>query len=307
MTKLIIKIVLVLLPVIIFVIVFELLARTIPTSYSAKNNLLTQKKSQIEILILGSSHSNFGINPQFFGREAFNISNTSQCLYEDYEVLLKYLPECRNVKTVIIPISYFTLQSDLALSPEAWRCAYYSFYMGVQCEESPSLFELKNYSALVLWDGPLGVIKAIRNGNNMNINEYGYQTPEKSKSSINEIINDKAGKARVGYHDKFMDYNLLGFNINILNKIVAELNKRNIRIIFVTTPVYKTYYQNISKKNYVIMTKSIDKIARKYSAKYFNYFYDDRFNITDFLDNDHLNEKGAKKFSIILKNEVLDK
>lgn len=306
MFKLIIKLILVLLPVITLVIVFELLARTIPTTYSEKHNKLLHKISEIEILVLGSSHSNFGINPEYFGREAFNISNTSQSLYQDYKVLLKYLPECKNIKMVIIPISYFTLQSDLSLSPEAWRCSYYSVYMGVHGESS-SLFELINHSALVLWDGPFGVIKNFKKIHKVDINEYGYQSPEKPKTDIPKIINDNAGKVRVAYHDKIINDSLLKNNIMLLSKIANELNKRNIKIVFITTPVYKTYSRHISNRNYKVMTRTIDDLSKKYFAKNFNYFYSNRFEINDFFDNDHLNEAGAKKFSVILKNEVIDK
>jgi hypothetical protein len=307
MSKLIIKIVLVILPVIALALALEIVARRIPTSYRTKLAYFNQKKNQIEILVMGSSHANFGINPLYFGRPAYNFSNASQCLYQDYKVLLKYLPECKNVKMVIIPISYFSIQSDLAKSPEAWRCAYYAFYLGVQAGNPISMYDLKDYSALFLWDGPLKVIKGIRNINKMDINEYGYQTPEKSKSNINEIINDNEGKRRAAYHDKFMSSSLIDLNVSALEGMANELTKRNIQIIFVTTPVFKTYQQHISKANYDVMTRTMDMMSKKYSAKSFNYFYDNRFEINDFLDNDHLNAEGARKFSIILKNEIIDK
>lgn len=305
MFKLIIKLILVLLPVIAILIAFELIARKIPTTYSTKLSSFNAKKSKIEILVMGSSHSNFGINPEYFGRVAFNLSNTSQCLNQDYKLLLKYLPECENVKMVIIPISYFTLQSDLAQSPEAWRVSYYSYYMGVQTDNICSIYDLKNYSALFLWDGPLQVIKAVRNIKNMNINEYGYQVPEKHKQSIDDVINEREGKKRVNYHDKVMKMSLIGFNISILELMVKELKRRNIEAVFVTTPVYKTYKQFISAKSYKIMTDVINNLSAKYSVQYFNYFDDKRFDFNDFLDNDHLNEEGAKKLSLILNNEVI--
>jgi hypothetical protein len=307
MANLIVKIALILLPVVTIAITFEIIARRIPTTYNTKVNHFKNKKKQIEILVMGSSHSNYGINPQYFEREAFNFSNTSQFLYQDYKVLLKYLPECNKIKMVIIPISYFSLHSDLASSPEAWRCAYYSFYMGVQAKVSQSAFDLKNYSALFLWDGPIELIKGIRNSKELNINEFGYQTPEKSESNIAEIINDKSGKMRVANHHEIMKSYLFHSNLSTLDRMAEVLSNRKIKIVFVITPVYKTYYQNISKNNYDIMINAIDKIARKYSAKSFNYFYDDRFKRHDFMDNDHLNAEGAKKFSIILKNEVIDR
>lgn len=307
MFKLIIKIVLILLPLIVLTIALELYARKIPTTYSTKLSYFNKKKSQIEILVMGSSHSNFGINPKYFDREAFNFSNMSQSLYQDYKILLKYLPECKNIKMVIIPVSYFTLQSDLASSPEAWRCAYYSLYMGVKADESASMFELKNHSAIFLWDGPLGTIYNLQHIKYMEINEYGYQTPEKKQSTVEKTINDSTGKARVVFHDSIMNYDLLEMNIILLNKIADELTRRKIKLVIVTTPVYKTYYNNINKTNYEIMTNTIEMIVKQYSATSVNYINDTRFELNDFWDNDHLNEEGAKKFSLIVKQDIIDK
>ncbi len=307
MTKLLTKIVFVLLPVFAIAITFELIARKVPTSYTSKLDNFNQKKSQIEILVMGNSHSNFGINPQYFGKEAFNFSNTSQGLYQDYRLLLKYLPECKNLKMVIIPISYFTLQSDLTKGSEAWRCAYYSLYLGVQTDTSLSKYDLRNYSALFLCDGPFNSVIRMRNSDKLSINKYGYQSPKKSELSIDKIINDSAGKKRVVSHDEYMHKSLIDFNIDTLDKMASELTKRNIKIIFVTTPVYKTYYQNITDCNYQLMINVIDLMVKKYSAVSCNYFYDNRFDISDFMDNDHLYADGAKKFSEILRHDVIDK
>jgi hypothetical protein len=286
---------------------FELLARTIPTTYSDKHAKLIDKKSQIEILVLGSSHSNYGINPQFFGRESFNISNNNQGFFQDYQVVMRYLPECKNLKMVIIPISYFSLQYDLGVSHESWRCPYYSFYMGVHGAALESVFELNNYSALILWDGPFEVLRDVRKVKKMDINEYGYQYPVKNNVSINDAISDSAGKQRVAVHYEMMNDKLLHYNIEILNKMAEELGKRKIKIVFVTTPVYRTYSKYISKNTYELMVTAIEDLSEQHSASYFNYFYDSRFELSDFMDNDHLNAEGAKKFSIILKNEIIDR
>lgn len=306
MKKLIVKTFFVLLPVVIIVIAFELLARRIPTSYSTKLDYFNKKADKIEILVVGSSHSTYGINPYYFGREGFNISNLNQGLYQDYKVLSKYLPKCKLVKMVIIPISYFSLQTELSLTPEAWRCAYYSIYMGVEADPSASMFDLRNYSALLLWDGPLGIIKRLRNIDKINMNEYGYQPPPEQKLNIYQIINNKKGKDRVVSYESVMHDNLVNHNVSSLNRIVNELKKRNIKIIFVTTPAYKTFYSNVNKQKYDIMQNTVTDIAKNCGGKYFNYFKDDRFELKHFWDNDHLNEEGAKKFSIILKNEVID-
>ena len=72
-------------------------------------------------------------------------------------------------------------------------------------------------------------------------------------------------------------------------------------------PVFNTYYKHIDTKNYNMMINTISSLMVKYSAGYYCYFYDNRFDINDFNDNDHLNEKGAIKFSLIIKEEIIDK
>lgn len=300
------KKILLLLPILIFLVLFELLGRAIPTSYGFKHDALTSSGERIEVLVTGSSHSNFGIDPQYFGRPGFNIANTSQCLAQDYQLLSKYLPQCRNVKMVVVPISYFTLQTDLALSPEAWRCAYYSVYMGVLADPSSSPWELRNQSALALWDGPIGVVKNLKKTKKLSINAYGYQAPDVKKPGDTELINDRAGRERVEYHNQIMNPAVIPSNLAVLEQMAGFLKRKNIEMVLVVTPVYKTYSQYVSPKSYDIMVQGIAEVAKKHNLRSYNYFFDERFEIEDFMDNDHLNEAGASKFSKILKQEVVD-
>lgn len=306
MTKLIKKILLIALPLLAFLALFEALARTIPTSYSQKYKALSTKKESVEVLVMGSSHANFGIDPQYFGRPGFNIANTSQCLPQDYQLLLKYLPECKNLKLVLVPISYFTLQTDLALSPEAWRCACYSVYMGVNADASASGWELRNNSALALWEGPIDVLKNLKKIKKLRINEFGYQAPEPNKQRVDEVINDRTGQERVAYHNQIMNPSVLQLNLAVLGQMAELLKKKNIQMVLLVTPVYQTYARHVAAKNYETMVNGIAAVSKRYGIKSYNYFYDNRFDIGDFLDNDHLNERGAKKFSLILKQEVID-
>lgn len=306
MSKLIKKILLLLLPVFAFLALFESLARTIPTSYGFKQKALDAKKESVEVLVLGSSHANFGIDPQYFGRPGFNIANTSQCLAQDYQLLLKYLPECRKLKLVVVPVSYFTLQSDLALSPEAWRCAYYSVYMGVKADAAASGWELRNRSALALWDGPIGVLKNLKKTKKLPINEFGYQSPEPNKAKVEDVINDGTGIERVAYHNRIMNPAVVESNLAVLGEMAELLKKKQIKMVLVVTPVYGTYSRHVLAKNYDIMVRGIEAVSSRYGVKSYNYFYDNRFDMSDFSDNDHLNARGAQKFSRILKQEVID-
>ena len=59
------KILLFILPIIIFVISIDSYLRNINSLYQEKNITLKKNADKIEVLILGNSHANYGINPKF--------------------------------------------------------------------------------------------------------------------------------------------------------------------------------------------------------------------------------------------------
>ncbi|WP_396198942.1 hypothetical protein [Flavobacterium sp.] len=94
-------------PIFIFFLVLEIALQKIPNDYQLKKSYLDQNASKINTLILGSSHTYFGINPEYFSKQTFNAAYVSQTLDLDKELLHHYKDKLTNLETVIIPISYF--------------------------------------------------------------------------------------------------------------------------------------------------------------------------------------------------------
>ena len=72
-------------------------------------------------------------------------------------------------------------------------------------------------------------------------------------------------------------------------------------------PTDHTYYENINVTGYQRMQETIRQISEKYGVTYFNYLRDDRFTQEDFIDSDHLNGRGAEKFTRILDEDIVRK
>jgi len=89
MSKFIIRTLLFSLPVLALFIVMEILLRQIPNDYLLKKKYLDNHSKEIETLILGSSHSFYGINPLYFSNNTFNASHISQSLDYDFAILKK--------------------------------------------------------------------------------------------------------------------------------------------------------------------------------------------------------------------------
>lgn len=86
------KLILFILPVIIFCVFAEVKLRSIDNDYKYKNEWLGKNASKVKLLTLGSSHTYFGINPEEFSVPAFNLAHVSQDLTFDYFLFEKYLP-----------------------------------------------------------------------------------------------------------------------------------------------------------------------------------------------------------------------
>ena len=103
----------IILPILFFFLVLEIAIRKIPNDYQLKKDYLDKNAAEINTLILGSSHTFYGLNPEYFSKKTFNAAYVSQSLDLDYEILKKYDSKLKNLKTVIVPISYFSLFETL--------------------------------------------------------------------------------------------------------------------------------------------------------------------------------------------------
>ena len=117
--------------VILFLIGSEFLLRKIPNDYNYKANYLSKNGADIETLILGSSHTFYGLNPNYFSTKTFNAGHSSQSLDLDYLVFKKYYKKMNNLKNVIIPISYFSYPFTLNEGKSLDKITNYNIYYNV--------------------------------------------------------------------------------------------------------------------------------------------------------------------------------
>ena len=104
----------------------EIVVRNLPNSYSYKHRYIKEHGESMSTLILGSSHTYYGIKSDELGDSVFNLANVSQTPDLDLELLRQYIGDLKNLRRVVMPISYFTFV-DLRLeeTPEWFRCIQY--------------------------------------------------------------------------------------------------------------------------------------------------------------------------------------
>ena len=299
MKRFIIHLLKIIIPILFFFLALEMAIRKIPNDYQLKKEYLDKNATQINTLILGSSHTFYGINPAFFSNKTFNAAYVSQSLDLDYEILKKYDSKLKNLQTVIIPISYFSLFETLETDIEKWRIKNYVLYYGLEnkYQFTDNFESLNNHITRN--------IKKI-------VKHYAFNTSFITTSNLGWGTNFNA-KTKKPFKGAFTakkhtvkNFNLYAENLKSVHKIITLCKKNKINIVFLTTPTHQSYYQNLNKIQLEKTTKTISELVKKNpNCNYLNLLKSEVFTNKDFYDADHLNEVGAEKLSILLNNSLM--
>ncbi|WP_111308149.1 hypothetical protein [Confluentibacter sediminis] len=310
MKKILLKIFFLSIPIIILGIILEIALRNIPNDYSVKNKYLTEHATEIETLILGSSEATFGLDPKYFISNTFNSSYFAQDLNYDLLILKKFENKLKNLKTIILPISYITLYDNIELDFQS-LLKNYKIYFGIKAN---TLSELKYNSELLnthfsINKGYLYSYYIKRDPNNPLIfcTELGWC---KTSSALNKDISDidavSLDQAIEDNSTVKKNEKLISENLSNLNSIINICRKNNINLVLFSAPTYKTYYDKIDKDILINSINSSKDLAKTYEkCIYLDYSKGIGFNSKDYFDGVHLNKIGAKKLSLKL-NQVIE-
>ena len=284
----------IIIPIVLFFLVLEIAIRNIPNDYQLKKEYLDKNAEEINTLILGSSHTFYGVNPEYFSKKTFNAAYVSQSLDLDFEILNAYNSKLKKLKTVIIPVSYFSLFETLETDIEKWRIKNYVLYYGLENNYNfTDNFETLNN------DVKLNLKKAVKyyflNKSFITSSKLGWGTNFNSKNK-----KEFKGKYTSEKHTA-KNYDLYDDNLNSLQKTILLCQKKKINILFITTPTHSSYFKNLNKIQLEKTSKTISVLVKNNSnCKYLNLLNSEKFTNEDFYDADHLNEIGAKKLSLLL-------
>lgn len=280
-------------PIIVFLVIMEILTRKIPNDYSYKKNYLDKYSNEIEVLSLGSSHAFYSINPNFIHSNCFNAAHIAQSLDYDVEILKKYEKQSVRLKYIIVPIDYFSLYNRLETGVESWRIKNYIIYYGFNKSYTfKDNFEILNGKLI---DNIKRVVKFYwYYKSEVSCNKWGWGTEYNSKNKKDLKTTGKAAAKRHAKKDK----SFFNENLEAINEIITIAKSKKAKVIFYTSPAYKTYTSQLNKNQLQKTLITITNIANSNAnVRYYNFLNDKSFEEKDFFDADHLNEIGAKKFS----------
>lgn len=201
----------------------------IENSYTYKKKNFENSLSKIQVINLGSSHGDMAFDPDYYNYEGFNLANSSQSLYYDYQILNKYINKVPRLKVLIIPVSYFSLGYKLIDSPEYWRGFFYENIYSIPMENNSKSKDLKRFSLIARY-GYGETLSYITNGFNLNLTKSlkpkgGHN--EKTENFLKKI-NDHTGGRRVTFHDKCFITDNVKENSLYLENIIRKCKEKKL-------------------------------------------------------------------------------
>ena len=270
----------------------EAYVERMPNPSRDKHQWMERHAGEVTTLILGNSHTFYGIRPDSLPECAFSLAQVSQTYrYDDYLLHNYDMPW---LKRVVIPFSYMSLWEDFESQEDKWFNAIrYCLYMdcdihsrlsryGWECRAIPSFKEkLKGLMQppQLSWDS-LG----------WGTNYVGHRFEQWDN-----------GRQRVD-ENTYQDTAVVALNMGYLTRMLTWCREQSVCVVLVEPPVSATYHACKNAFQDSVNKMCINDILRRFpEVRYLDLEQDSRFVADDFYDADHLNVKGAEKLTAIIR------
>lgn len=310
MKRLLTKLVLLCAPFVLFFAVYQVqYERRHANALAAKRVLFEPQMRNVEVLVLGPSYTEKGVIPGVLGRSAFNLAMPAQSIYYDRALLDKYLDQMPALKTVLLPVSYVTLESQLDTGPIPARCYFYTYEFGLPHRQWKMTWNARNYFAYYL-DDQARIDLLLGKGKDF-MDDYDPKGGcvarlSELSTSENRTRLENSATAMMKLEKKSMKVEYLRENELILRDIIANLQQRGITAILFWPPAHESYRRLFDLEVYCDEKEMLARLHSETGVGVYDYTDDSRFADCDFDDPTHLNFSAAERYSRILREDLLE-
>lgn len=295
-----------LLPIFILFIGIEMYFRHYKNAFAIKAGYLAKHKSDIEVLILGSSHHQNGLNPAFFSHKTCNLAYASQDIKIDSAMFFSNARDMKNLKAVVFELDYH--RPDIENGADYFRYPWYDMYYGFEVAPVKFINKLSLYSSNPVFfnNNLMSIFKGEYKP--QEINAFGY-VEKNNLSKFRDMKHDSvaifasAGERLKG-KDKDMSDAIFARNRSRIISMIDYCRQHHLRIYFFSSPLYLTYRNNMVEAKKLRFDRLTAELKNDYHVPYYDFHDDKRFTLKDFADDDHLNPEGAKIYSKIIDSII---
>lgn len=281
---------------------------------SIKRKMLDQKAGALQVLIVGSSHAYYSLNPTLFDKPSMNAASPWQTLYYDTKIVLNNLSHLKKLRLVILSVDYFSLFMDFKYYDydPAYPYRYYHFWE----IDNPSVSKLniRRYSLLSLYQPAslreIFLEMAAKKTPNIrfNVTDMNNDGFAWLNCPADTIGFENSARMTIGaWTTTRMSLKNFAGNCSYVETLLQVLQQKNIKVLIISTPVIKNIYEKYDSTYSHLKLNFLQYIKVRYSNTVITDFSQDpRFVMKDFNDPHHLDSIGATKFSKIINDEYIN-
>lgn len=277
------------------VVCAEVYVERLPNSYRDKHAYMLQHSDEVETLVLGSSHTYYGVCPSDLGERAFSLANISQTYRYDLYMLNHY--DMPRLKNVIVPFSYFSLWEDFEDQELDNMIIAYRLYMDCDIHQRMGRYGLECFFLPSFREK----LKSLYQPRRMYWDKRGWGLEYTLEARGEDWDNGRDRALR----NTYTDTTSVAGNVQRLDSIARWCEARDVRLILVHTPVTASFADAVDARQEHKNEEVLNGFLQRHpSVKDIDVRRDARFVDADFYDGDHLNQHGAHKLSGILRDAL---
>ena len=264
--------------------------------YNINHAMLAFKKHPypVDIINLGTSHSMYAYYFKPTGLSHLDLALPAQTIQYDFKLLREYGEYLKPDGVVIISISQITFANS--------ETNYVGNYYKVLDRTDIEPFDLIDYySYLYLPALDSGRFNSALAGKFKNFKWNSHQPWENNGKNYSER---KYEKVEAQYREA-IENNTIEQNVEQLREMLDYCSEKGYRVVLTMEPVQQSYQEYFNEE---VMNKLVFQYLKslELDVPFLNYMSDQRFvdNREYFIDPDHLNSEGRKKYSWIVYKDL---
>ena len=282
---------------------------------------MLRDRTNIDTLIVGASAARSDFLESAMASPSVCLGITGLDMYYTWKSVEKAL-ECNpNIKTVVFPMCYYTLFLSFLNHPNPVQ-------RSVMEKVVKPIFESSGpYSFTCSWEKQkekrepmLDVIvsaqkfceqydaRVIQQLTRLPYyNQQFYQRPPNGQNTYcfrdkSALQNNRAVEVLIQMQERLFQKSNATENVAYLEEMMKLLQRKKISLLVVIPPVTDYYQKASNPKYYDFFYQTLAPMIEQYGFSVLDYYQSDLFFYEDYVDYDHLNEKGARKLSKLVSD-----
>ncbi|MCR5588230.1 MAG: hypothetical protein K6F72_01310 [Bacteroidales bacterium] len=291
-----------LLLIVAIVALWEGVLHVLPNEHLYKSRWMDNHAEQVQLLVLGSSNTDRAVMPSELGLgRGFSCAGSSQDIQNDSWILHLYIDRMDSLRYVILDLNYLAPLHSIDYSDDyvALRKGY-RIYWGnpkyiVKWWEWP---EVSHFNWLAWYKDFVAEKDTIyadgfmsRPNDTYNENDWRYYAWMTAKD---HTVIDDSNAARI-----------LEINVDKLRCMATTCRERGVKMVMVTCPVHEFFYSQMDQRQVDLLHRVADSLCKEFpNVSYMDFMMSPLFTAEDMSNANHLNRRGALRFSQMVGDSI---